>query len=70
MRILLNVTIPHGPFNKAVRDGTAGPKLDRILAAMKPEAVYFTEQGGQRGAVVIVDLPDASKTRPWPSRGS
>jgi hypothetical protein len=69
MKILLNVTIPHGPFNEAVKDGTAGPKLDRILAAMNPEAVYFTEQDGHRGAIVIVDLPDASKipalAEPW-----
>ena len=69
MRILLNVRIPHQPFNAAVKDGTAGPKLSRILEATKPEAVYFTEQNGQRGAVLIVDLPDPSKipalAEPW-----
>jgi hypothetical protein len=53
MRILLNVKIPHQPFNAAVKDGTAGSKLSRILEAIKPEAVYFTEQNGQRGAVLI-----------------
>ena len=69
MRILLNVRIPHQPFNEAVKDGTAGSKLNRILEATKPEAVYFTEQNGQRGAVVIVDLSDPSKipelSEPW-----
>jgi hypothetical protein len=69
MRILLNVRIPHQPFNAAVKGGTAGPKLSRILEATKPEAVYFTEQNGQRGAVLIVDLPDPSKipalAEPW-----
>jgi hypothetical protein len=69
MRILLNVKIPHQPFNAAVKDGTAGSKLSRILEAIKPEAVYFTEQNGQRGAVLIVDLPDPSKipalAEPW-----
>jgi hypothetical protein len=69
MRILLNVKIPHQPFNAAVKDGTAGSKLSRILDATKPEAVYFTEQNGQRGAVLIVDLPDPSKipalAEPW-----
>ena len=43
--------------------------LSRILEAIKPEAVYFTEQNGQRGAVLIVDLPDPSKipalAEPW-----
>jgi hypothetical protein len=52
-----------------VKDGTAGSKLSRIMEATKPEAVYFTEQNGQRGAVLIVDLPDPSKipalAEPW-----
>ena len=69
MRILLNVNLPHAEFNAAVRDGTAGPKLNRILEAIKPEAVYFTEQHGHRGAVLIVDLADPSKipslAEPW-----
>jgi hypothetical protein len=66
---MLNVLFPHQPFNAAVKDGTAGPKLNRILEAIKPEAVYFTEQNGQRSAVVIADLPEASKVpalaEPW-----
>lgn len=69
MRMLLNVKIPHKPFNAAVKDGTAGAKLNKILEAIKPEAAYFTEQGGQRTAVLVVDLPDASKipalAEPW-----
>jgi hypothetical protein len=69
MRILLNVSLPHEPFNAAVRDGSVGQKLNRILDAVKPEAAYFTEQNGKRGAVLIVDLPDPSKVpalaEPW-----
>jgi hypothetical protein len=69
MKMLLNVSLPHQPFNAALKDGTAGSKLNRILEATKPEAVYFTEQNGKRGAVLIVDLPDASKipalVEPW-----
>ena len=65
----MNVRIPHQQFNAAVRDGTVGPKLNRILEAIKPEAAYFTEQNGHRGAVLIVDLPDPSKipvlAEPW-----
>jgi hypothetical protein len=67
--MLMNVTIPHEAFNAAVKDGTIGAKLNRVLEAIKPEAVYFTEQKGQRGAVLVVDLPDASKipvlAEPW-----
>ena len=69
MKMLLNLTLPHRPFNAAVKDGTVGSKLNKILEATKPEAVYFTERNGQRGAVLIVDLSDASKlpalVEPW-----
>ena len=66
---MLNVRIPHQTFNAAMKDGTAGSKMNRIMEAIKPEAAYFTEHNGQRGAVLIVDLPDASKVpslaEPW-----
>ncbi|MGH8604807.1 MAG: panthothenate synthetase [Gammaproteobacteria bacterium] len=43
--------------------------MSRILEAVKPEAAYFTEQNGKRGAVLIVDLSDPSKipalAEPW-----
>ena len=67
--MLMNVRFPHQEFNAAVRDGTVGGKLERILDVCKPEAVYFTEQNGQRGALLIVDLADPSKVpalaEPW-----
>jgi len=67
--MLMNVKIPNHIFNSAVKDGSAGAKLAKILDAIKPEAVYFTERDGQRGALLIVDLPDASKipalAEPW-----
>jgi hypothetical protein len=69
MRVLMNVRIPHAEFNAAVKDGSAGSKLNRILESIKPEAVYFTEQNGHRGAVIVVDMPDPSKipalAEPW-----
>lgn len=61
MRMLMNVKLPHEPFNAFVRDGTAGAKIGKILDAIKPEAVWFTEQQGHRGAVLIVNVADASK---------
>ncbi|HXJ77697.1 MAG TPA: panthothenate synthetase [Candidatus Methylomirabilis sp.] len=69
MRMLLRITIPHDTFNQAVKDGSAGRKLNGILQETKPEAVYFTELVGKRCALVIVDLPDASRipalAEPW-----
>jgi hypothetical protein len=69
MRMVLNVSFPGTEFNAAVKDGSAGQKLGRILEEIKPEAVYFTEQNGQRVAIVVVDLPNASRipalAEPW-----
>jgi hypothetical protein len=69
MRMLLNVKFPHAEFNQAVRDGSVGQKVARILEATQPEAVYFTEQDGQRGAILIIELADPSQVpafaEPW-----
>jgi hypothetical protein len=69
MRSLIHVKLPHEPFNTAVRKGTAGDTIQRILAEMKPEAVYFTEYEGRRGTIIIVDVADPSKVpalaEPW-----
>lgn len=69
MRFVMIAKIPHKEFNAAVKDGTAGAKLNKILSATKPEAVYFTAINGVRTAISVVDLPDASKipalAEPW-----
>lgn len=69
MRMLMHVHLPLEPFNTAVRDGTAGQKIQRILEAIKPEAVYFSEQNGQRGGVLVVNVKDPSDVpmlaEPW-----
>ncbi len=69
MKILMNVKIPHQQFNAATKDGSVGKKLKSILDAIKPEAVYFTEQSGQRGAVLVVNIKDSSQipslAEPW-----
>jgi hypothetical protein len=67
--MLLHVKIPHDSFNAAVKDGSAGKKMRRILDELKPEAVYFTEYGGRRGAIIISNMDDPSKVpsfaEPW-----
>jgi hypothetical protein len=69
MRMLLHVKLPHREFNAAVRDGSVGKKISRILEETKPESVYFTEYNGQRGAIMIVDLEHPSQVpayaEPW-----
>lgn len=69
MRILLRVTLPHEPFNTFVKDGSVSAKMKRILDELKPEATYFTELGGRRTAVLIVQLDNTSQipaiAEPW-----
>ncbi len=61
MRVLLDVEMPHEPFNSMVTKGTAGQKLQQVLEDIKPEAVYFAEREGKRGGTFVVDLADPSR---------
>lgn len=69
MRMLMSVKCPLEPFNTMIRDGSGGKKIQQILEALKPEAAYFTEHCGHRGAVLVVNLKDASEVpafaEPW-----
>lgn len=60
MKMLLHVDIPHEPFNSLVRAGTAGDTLAKILDNLKPQAAYFTEQHGRRGAVLLIEVDSPS----------
>ncbi len=69
MRMLMHVHFPLEPFNSAVRDGSIGQKMHKILEAIKPEAAYFCEHNGQRGGTLVVNLNDPSDVprlaEPW-----
>lgn len=69
MRMLLNIQIPNEPFNTLVREGKIGDLMAKILDDAKPESVYFTEQRGKRGAVMVVHIDEASAipalAEPW-----
>lgn len=69
MRFVLQVSLPPEKFNAAVRDGSAGDKIRRILEDTKPEAAYFCAEEGKRGGFLIVDLKDTSEipkhAEPW-----
>jgi hypothetical protein len=60
MKMLLMVECPNEPFNTLVRAGKVGEVIERILESIKPEAAYFTEQDGKRGAVLLVDVQEPS----------
>ena len=69
MRMIMLVTMPTDTFNAAVKDGSVGGKMQRILGALKPEASYFAEIGGVRTGILVVDLAEASQIpalcEPW-----
>lgn len=60
MKMLLTVEMPHEPFNTLVKEGKTGQVIGRILEEIKPESIYFTEQDGQRGCVLVVEVEAAS----------
>jgi len=57
----MNVRFPHEPFNTLVQEGKAGKIIQRILEELRPESIFFTEQGGTRGAVAIIDVESSSR---------
>lgn len=61
MRFLVTVKLDTEGANKAVEDGTMGPKIQAMMQALKPEAAYFLEDDGVRTTMLIVDIADASK---------
>jgi hypothetical protein len=69
MRMLMHLQFPLEPFNTAVRDGSVGPKIQKILEAIKPEAAYFCEHNGHRGGTLVVNVNQASDipvlAEPW-----
>ena len=69
MRFLVKVNIPVEAGNVAVKAGKLGTTIQSILADQTPEAVYFTDDNGQRTALVFIDMQDASQipaiVEPW-----
>jgi hypothetical protein len=69
MRFLLKVNIPVEAGNAAAKAGKLGATIQSILADLKPEAVYFTDNDGQRAGFIFLEMKDASQipaiAEPW-----
>src|SRR3989304_3691295 len=69
MRCLLRVNIPVEAGNAAAKAGNLCETIQAILAEMKPEAAYFTDDRGQRTGYLFFDLQGAAQIpaicEPW-----
>jgi hypothetical protein len=69
VRFLVKVNIPVDAGNAAAKAGTLGSTIQSILADLKPEAVYFTDDHGQRTGFLFLDMQAAAQipaiAEPW-----
>ncbi len=71
MRFLMKVNIPVESGNAAVKAGKLGATIESILGELHPpaEAVYFTDESGQRTGFIVLEMADASHipaiAEPW-----
>lgn len=69
MRFLLKVNIPVEAGNAAAKRGKLGEIIRSILADLKPEAAYFTDDHGQRAGFLFFEMQDVSQipaiAEPW-----
>lgn len=56
MKMLLRIIMPNEPFNALIKKGTIGKVLEKILSDLKPEAVYFTLENGERSALMVTNI--------------
>jgi hypothetical protein len=69
MRMLLKVSFPVEAGNAAIRSGTLGSTIKRILDDLKPEAAYFAEDNGERTGYIFFDMKEVKEltaiAEPW-----
>ena len=69
MRFLVKVNMPVEAGNRLAKAGKLGTTIQSILADLKPEAAYFTDNNGQRSGFLFLDMQDASQipaiVEPW-----
>jgi hypothetical protein len=64
MRFMITCRIPVQKGNELVKTGTLGPTVQSIMEDLQPEAAYFVDVDGARGAHIVVDMEEASQIPP------
>ena len=61
MRTLLRISIPTDAGNETIADGTLPKILMATMEKLETEAAYFFTESGERTAMVVFDMKDASE---------
>ena len=61
MKFLVRATMPVEAGNALVRNPNFGKIMQDVLADLKPEAVYYAVERGQRTIYFVVNFADASE---------
>jgi hypothetical protein len=64
MRMLLKVQMDVEAGNRAIRDGSWGQAMERLMQQVQPEAAYFTAMDGKRTGLIFFDMKDPSQMPP------
>ncbi|KUO08061.1 hypothetical protein [Streptomyces sp. DSM 15324] len=60
MRMMMRASMDTERANELIRNGTLGKLLQESMEQIKPEAAYFTADGGRRTAYMFFDMADPS----------
>ncbi|WP_340377316.1 hypothetical protein U5640_21060 [Streptomyces sp. SS7] len=60
MRMMMRASMDTEKANELIRNGTLGKLIEESMAQIKPEAAYFTADGGRRTAYLFFDMEDPS----------
>jgi hypothetical protein len=59
--MLLKMQMEVEAGNRAIKEGSFGEVLERVMGQIKPEAAYFTAMDGKRTGLFFFDLEDLSQ---------
>ncbi|WP_432141163.1 hypothetical protein [Streptomyces sp. bgisy084] len=61
MRMVLTARIPTETGNEVIQNGSLPKIMETAIAALQPEAAYFTLDGGERTAYFYFDMKESSQ---------
>ncbi|MCA8879800.1 MAG: hypothetical protein KDA73_07545 [Rhodobacteraceae bacterium] len=57
---MLKVRIPTDAGNRAIRDGSLQETFDKVIARIKPEAVYYSMDEGKRCVFMFYEISESA----------